>query len=103
MQVAGRLCMRAPVDAHNKIHGISAATGREATPKISFEVHPEGCGIVPSVEGAGACELIASYPEMRIESVGGKDLPHGDTGLEEAKAMGMHFFLLFLSGCGRIG
>ena len=103
MEVSGGLGMRARVNAHNKLHGISAAAGREATPKVSFKVHPEGGGIVASVEGAGTCELIASHPETRIESVGGENLPHRDTGLKEAKAKGMHFSLLFSSGCGRIG
>jgi hypothetical protein len=78
------------VDAPYELNGISAAAGCETTPEVSFKVHAEGSGIISAMERTGAGELSVSHLEMRIKSVGGKDLADGDTVFEKAKAIGIH-------------
>ena len=97
-EVAGCLGVRAFVDASDELNSITAATAGEATPEISFKVDPEGAGIISTMKRTGAGELIVFCPEMRVESISSKDLPDGNTGFEETKAVGVHAFLLSRTG-----
>jgi hypothetical protein len=98
IEVAGCLGVRAFVDASDELNSITAATAGETTPEISFKVDPKGSGIVSSMKRTRAGELIAFCLETRIQSVDGKDLPDGNTGFKEAKAVGVHTFLLSRAG-----
>jgi len=94
MEVSGGLRIRAFVDAPDELNSISAATMGEASPEVSFKVYSESGWVVPSMKRTGAGKLIVFRLEVRVESIGSKDLPDGNTGFEEAKTVVVHAFLL---------
>ena len=94
VEVTGRLSIRAFVDVPDEFNNISPAAMGEAAPEVFPKVYPESRWVVPSMKRTGAGKLVIFCLEMRIQSIGGKDLPDGNTGFEEVEAVGVQDFLL---------
>jgi len=69
--VPRRLGVRAVFNAADEFNAVPAAAMGEASPKSPLEVDPEGGGIVTSMQGAWAEELVAVVPKTAIDPVGG--------------------------------